>query len=447
MKVRTSLALKFTVAAAAVFLLLVAAAALMAERSRSESFCRRLRAEAVTKANLFLSGKADPQTMQRIYRNNGNFIDEVEVALYRPDFTLVYHDAAEKDIIKEDAEMVARASAEGGLYFTVGEYQCLAVPYVFEGEDYVVTAAAYDGYGLEAVRNLRLVLAVLLGAALVLLLGAGYLMARSALRPVRDVALQAEGMSAGNISRRLPQAGNDEMGELCRAFNGMLDRLEDSFEAQKMFVSNVSHELRTPLAAMTAGLEIALMKERTPDQYRKAIEEALSDSERVSSLLAGLLVLAKADYDQGCIRLSAHRLDELLLDAREAVLRANPDYRVELVFSAEPDDEQALTVEANAYLLTTAFVNLMDNNCKYSPDRTSVVKISGRTVSFSDNGCGIPEADLERIFEVFYRGSNSSGSKGHGIGLALVRKVLDLHGASVGVRSHEGAGTVFVVKF
>lgn len=107
-----------------------------------------------------------------------------------------------------------------------------------------------------------------------------------------------------------------------------------------MFVSNVSHELRTPMAALSAELDLAVQKERSPEQYQNAIHNALQDSQRVIKLIDGLLNLAKADYEPEQIKREEIRLDELLLDARELVLRAYPDFHVELVFEQEAEDDQ-----------------------------------------------------------------------------------------------------------
>lgn len=111
----------------------------------------------------------------------------------------------------------------------------------------------------------------------------------------------------------------DELGELSTAFNALLERLEVSFNSQKMFVSNVSHELRTPLAALIAELDLSLQKERSGEQYRQAMQNVLLDARRMTKLIDGLLNLAKADYQKEHIKMQEIRLDELLLDAREFI--------------------------------------------------------------------------------------------------------------------------------
>lgn len=451
MKIRTALTLKYTAVTATVFMLCMLLVYFAAERSRSKAFFHDLKSEAVTKAHLFLLDKVDAATLQSIYQNNRQFIDEVEVAVYTPDFRMLYHDAAQNDIVKEDRAMIDRIVSEREKEFYVGEYQAVGLVYTFAGKDYVVTAAAYDGYGYHNLDILRRTLVGLFVVGLSLLFVVGYLLARASLKPMREVVREAKSITASKIDRRLPVANrHDELGELSTAFNDLLDRLEVSFNAQKMFVSNVSHEMRTPLAALTAELDIALQKERSPQQYREAMANALGDAQRMAKLIDGLLNLAKADYRKEDIKMEEIRLDELLLDVREHLLRAHPDYHVELIFAQEIDDEQSITVNGNPYLLSIAFANLMENNCKYSPDRISLVQISSHqgmaSVTLTDNGGGLSETDREHLFKLFYRGERKNEADGHGIGMALAQKIVQLHRGQIAVRSELGKGTTFAVE-
>lgn len=451
MKIRTALTLKYTAVTATVFMFCLLLVYFAAERSRSKAFFHDLKSEAVTKAHLFLLDKVDAATLQSIYQNNRQFIDEVEVAVYTPDFRMLYHDAAQNDIVKESRGMIDRIVSERDKEFYVGEYQAVGLVYTFAGKDYVVTAAAYDGYGYHNLDILRRTLVVLFVVGLSLLFVVGYLLARASLKPMREVVREAESITASKIDRRLPVVNrNDELGELSTAFNDLLDRLEVSFNAQKMFVSNVSHEMRTPLAALTAELDIALQKERSPEQYREAMTNALGDAQRMAKLIDGLLNLAKADYRKEEIKMEEIRLDELLLDVREQLLRAHPDYHIELIFAQEIDDEQSITVNGNPYLLSIAFANLMENNCKYSPDRISLVQISSHqgmaSVTLTDNGGGLSETDREHLFKLFYRGERKNEADGHGIGMALAQKIVQLHRGQIAVRSELGKGTTFAVE-
>ena len=160
--------------------------------------------------------------------------------------------------------------------------------------------------------------------------------------------------------------------------------------------------------------------------------------------------LARADYLPERVKMEDVRLDELLLDAREMVLKANPDYKVELIFEGEADDDRVLTVLGNSYLLRTAFVNLIENNCKFSGDKTSLVQITFwedmSIIRFSDTGIGMTPDDREKLFSLFYRGSNKDYAPGNGIGMVLTRKIVTMHKGTIQVNSQQGEGTVFTVE-
>ena len=265
MKIKTTLTLKNTGVIAVVFLLCMSLIYLVSEHIRSNTFFHNLRSEAVTKAHLFLQDQVDAHIMQSIYLNNKEFINEVEVAVYTPDFRMLYHDAVENDIIKESPEMLTRILQEKEIEFHIGKYQAIGMVYPFQGKDYIVTAAAYDGYGHTNLLELQKTLIILFLFGLLLLFVTCYFLVRASLKPIREIVREVENITASHIDRRLPVRNEkDELGELSLAFNDLLERLEISFNAQKMFVSNVSHEMRTPLAALIAELDLALQKERSP---------------------------------------------------------------------------------------------------------------------------------------------------------------------------------------
>ena len=452
MKIRTALTLKNTCATAAVFLLCTILIYIVSEHTRSKTFFHDLRSEAITKAHLFLQNKVDPKTMQDIYLNNKEFINEVEVAIYTPDFKMLYHDAVRNDIIKENRQMISSILNKKEIDFYIGKYQGIGMLYTLSGKNYIVTAAAYDGYGYANLTKLKNTLLVLFIIGLTLLFATGYILARTALRPIREIVKEADIITASQISRRLPVKNRkDELGELSTTFNALLNRLEVSFNAQKMFVSNVSHELRTPLAALIAELDIASQKERSCQQYRTTILNALNDARRMTKLIDGLLNLAKADYQQEQIKMEHIRLDELLLDVREFILRAHPDYHVEIIFEQEEaEDDSLITVNGNHYLLSIAFSNLIENNCKYSADHSSFIQISYwdkcAVVRCSDDGMGMSDTDKQHLFKLFYRGEQEKVAEGHGIGMALSQKIIRLHRGDIAVHSEKEKGTTFIVE-
>ncbi len=451
MKIRTKLSLRYAGITAAVFTAFVLTIYIFSDKNREREFFRDLKKEAVTKTNLFLRGMVDAETMHTIYSNNREFINEVEVAVYTTDFRLLYHDALQNDLVKETPEMAAEILARGSIEFYEGPYQVIGMVYPFSEERFIVTAAAYDGYGIAKVTALKNVLILCWLAGLAVIFLAGYYLARAALSPVVGIVKKVETISGASMDQRLPVAEpKDELGELSDRFNEMLDRLEKSFEAQKMFIGNVSHELRTPLAALIAELELAGMKERTCEEYRRVIGHALDDARGLNKLISGLLDLAKANYDPARIIREEIRLDEVLLEARETILKAQPDATVDLVFEQEIEDENGITVYGNPYLLSTAFSNLIENNCKFSANRTSRVLIASEgdqaILRFTDTGIGMSEKEKEEIFVPFHRGENARYARGYGLGMPLTEKIVQMHHGTIDILSEKGEGTVFTVS-
>lgn len=425
----------------------------MSSRSREKEFYDDLRKEGVSKASLVLEGKVSAEVMHSIYKSNIEFIDEVEVAIYTKDDVLLYHDAKDIDIVKETPELLDRIKGSSvDIRFFEGRYQAVGFLFHYNQADYVVTAAAYDGYGYIKLRNLAVSLFVLCLVSIILSFVIGYYLAKRALKPVSDISDKMKNITAKHLNLRLSQYNeNDEFGELADSFNKALDIIEHSFESQKMFVSNVSHELRTPISVLVGGIDLALLKDRTIEEYKETLTSARDDIKKLIRLLNGLLDLAKASYDERKISFGDVRIDEVLLDAREFVLQGNPSYSIDLQFDQPMGGAEEVTIKGNEYLLRIAFANLMENNCKFSENNTSSVRISCRdkqiSLSFSDEGIGIPEDELHEIFTPFFRGRNKNYQEGNGIGLALVSRVITLHKGALDVCSEVGEGTRFLVRF
>lgn len=420
-------------------------------RQREEEYFKRLRQLAITKANLLLGAHVEPSVLQLIYQSSLNTLPQEEVAIYDTAFHLLYHDAMNIDRVKETRGMIDSIIGLSELHFYVEDLQAIGFVYRFEDKIYVITAAAKDGYGLSKLKTLRIALVLGFTSAILLTVMAGSFFSGRVLRPVSEMVEKVEAITASNLDMRIGAGnGKDEMAELAQTFNRMLDRLENSFNAQKDFVSNISHELRTPLAAIIAELEVSAIRERTNEEYRTMSLLILADARKVSRLSNDLLDLAKASYDQSGITFKEARLDEVLLDATQWVLKLNPGYRIELIFEKEPEEHEGMSINGNEYLLKVAFANLIENACKFSGNHHCVVTISvdrkNPVLRFSDTGVGISPEDLDNIFTPFFRGGNKKYVEGNGIGLSLTAKIMQLHQGSVSVKSTIGVGTTITVQ-
>lgn len=452
MKIRSKIAIRYATVTAILMLIFAAFIYFFSAQDREKEFFDDLKKEGISKANLFFEAKATAEVMHSIYKNNIIYIDEVEVAIYDKNYELLYHDAKDIDIVKETPQLLDKIwSTERSLRFYESEYQAIGFLFTHQNSSYIVTAAAYDGYGYAKLTNLAINLLALSIISIILSFIIGYFLAKRALMPVAQISDRMKDITANNLHLRLLNYNeNDEFGELASSFNRALDIIESSFNSQKMFVSNVSHELRTPLATLIGEIDLALLKDRTPEEYKTTLISSRQDTNRLITLLNGLLDLAKASYDEQKISLNIVRIDEILLDAREFVLRGNPDYTIELLFNQEIEDDSEITIKGNEYLLRMAFVNLIENNCKFSNNKTSSVRISyfdsKITLQFADSGIGIPKNELEAIYTPFFRGENKGFTQGNGIGMALVKRVITLHKGQIEIHSVVGEGTIFTVQ-
>ncbi|HLV40635.1 MAG TPA: HAMP domain-containing sensor histidine kinase [Brumimicrobium sp.] len=452
MKIRTQLTVLFTILTATILLAFAFVIYYSAKESREKEFYTSLKKEGVTKANLIFDAKVDAKTLQDIYRTNRKLLNEVEVAIYDTNFQMVYHDAVELDMVKETPEMIDEIIEKGDLQFYVKDWQVIGMPYIYNGKTYIITAAAYDQYGYNKLYNLYRTIFIVLIISIVFVYVAGRYFSKRAFKPVLEMTDKARLISATNLDLRLAtNASKDELSNLAFTFNEMLNRLENSFEAQKSFVSNISHEIRTPLAAIITELELSINKERSIDEYKLAIQNALSDARKLARLSTSLLDFAKASYDPSEIAFKSTRIDEVLLDARLQVQQSHPEYKIDIHFDGDFESDDQISIRGNEYLLQTAFVNLFENGCKFSENKQSTVSIffDKKVISleFSDQGIGISSDGLKNIFMPFYRGENKTFAEGNGIGLSLTKKIIELHKGEIEVTSIVGEGTKFRITF
>jgi signal transduction histidine kinase len=451
MQIKTRLTLLFTSLIAALLLVFTIMVYFTSSETREYEYFKRLKQQASTKANLLFDTKIAPDVLQLIYKKAPNALFQEEVAIYDTAFHLLYHDAVEIDKVKETKGMIDSIVSLKEIQFYLNDLQVVGFLYEHDNKQYIITAAAIDEYGYAKLNALRNTLIITFLISIIVMFFVGQFLAKQSLRPVSAIIEKVKNITANNLDLRINEGNRkDEIASLAITFNEMLNRLENSFDAQKQFVSNISHELRTPLTAMLAELQLTAQKERSVEEYRQANQHIISDTQKLIRLSNSLLDFAKANYDETEISFKDIRLDEVLLDARSDVLHHQPGYKVNIVFEKEIENDNYISVKGNEYLLKTAFINLMENGCKFSADAQSTVFISYDDkkiiIRFADNGVGINGEDLQNIFTPFYRGENKKFVSGNGIGLALTQRIIKLHNGNISVSSKENEGTAFIIE-
>ncbi|MBK7810688.1 MAG: HAMP domain-containing histidine kinase [Saprospiraceae bacterium] len=278
----------------------------------------------------------------------------------------------------------------------------------------------------------------------------GFWYTSHSLRPFKILNEQVDQILPSSLEVRLEENKNgDEISHLISTFNKMLDRIQEAFAYQRNFISNVAHELKNPISVMTSQLDILLQnKSRPEEEYREVAKSVLQDCFRLSDITDNLLQLARIHTNNGILTTESCRIEELLMDSRSQILRSRPECKIYLNYSVIPSNEELLYIVGNRSLLCSAFMNIMDNCCKFSSDQSAFVEMiipeSGpRKIVIKDNGPGIEESELSQIFKPFYRDVRTRNKQGTGIGLAVVDSVIKLHHIKLEIQSKIGIGTEF----
>ena len=291
------------------------------------------------------------------------------------------------------------------------------------------------------------------GALLALALGLGFIastlvaitVTKQGLRPLAEMRHALERVQPAHLSERIePAQWPRELQPVVTAFDGMLDRLEDSFTRLSQFSADLAHELRTPIGNMLGETQVALTRERSSEEYRSTIESTAAECERLSGIIDNLLFLARAESAEQQTERSLFN-GRAALEKIAAFYQASAEERhIGMTCSGEAK------IFADPILFNRAIGNLVDNALRFTPDGGSIrIAIrdlrSGAEISVSDTGSGIAPEHLPHVFHRFYRADPSRSSAGTGLGLALVKSIVDLHGGSAAIESEVGRGSTVVL--
>ena len=295
--------------------------------------------------------------------------------------------------------------------------------------------------------QLQLVMLLAVPVFLGLAVFGSYFLAKLALRPIDHITETAVSLGAGNLSRRITGIeSRDEVGRLAGAFNGMLARLEESFQREKQFTSDASHELRTPVSVIMAYAEN--LTAHAPDQEtEKQAAAILLESRRMHSIIAQLLALTRGCEGKYRLEREEVSLSEMVSDVLAELTEEAAAGGIRLAGQVPPE----IRLSADQSLMTQLLLNLVENGIKYGKAGGTVTvwaqEQDGHTLlTIQDDGIGIGETDLPRIFGRFYRADQARDRSGSGLGLSIVKWIVELHGWTIQVVSELGKGTRFMIK-
>ncbi len=339
-----------------------------------------------------------------------------------------------------------QASAPDGRNY---RFASLVVKTSGNGDDIVLHLARPMDALTDLLREYRSIYLFSVPLILAVSVPVGWFLAGRALRPFEQIAKTAEQITSTNLSTRIvSRHAEEEVQRLVQAFNAMVGRLNESFQQMRKFNADAAHELRTPLAILQGENEIALRSPGVPEEIQSVLTSNLEELGRLTRMVNDMLTLAEADAGGQVLNLKPVRLVPLLGDLVEQMRVLALDRNISLSLLESPD----VVVEADSLWLSRALLNLLDNAIKYSKDNGKIEvwvreDHNSACLGIRDDGIGIAPEDLPHIFDRLYRAdpARTRSSGGAGLGLALVKWIVEVHRGQVSVRSEVDKGTVFEV--
>ena len=314
-------------------------------------------------------------------------------------------------------------------------------------EGYLLLAKSFED-SRELLDNLRNVLLLIYPLILVsLYLSMRYLAGKS-IEPLEKISLKTNQITQQNLNERVPETGtNDEIGQLTRAINSLLGRLEQAMQREKQFTSDASHELRTPLAVLRGTLEVLIRKPRSAEEYETKVKTALMSIDRMSAMLDQLLALARVENGKNLVKEEL----ELITFLEELADKITEEQAHSIQFQSLVG--VPIYVATHEKSLEMILQNLLENAVKYSKNGGEVFLRVGKEkeafIEVVDSGTGIASEYLEQIFDPFFRVQEAldHGIPGTGLGLAIVKKLAQESSIRLSVSSEKGRGSTFRLDF
>lgn len=419
-----------------------------------ENFYRRLNNRAETVANWLsqtIENHENIHLLERLLKSRKDQMPSEEILIYNPknELVFIFNNNVYEAI---DTTRLEQIKLQGKSEFMVDDFKAVGMLYQTSPQAYVIVALARDEYAMVFLKQMRWMMLALIVISLFLVTIIGWVYARKTLEPIENISQELSRIFPRNTNLRLSKFDSDnEISQLSETINQLLDRVEEGIHLQQMFIANVSHELQNPLTSISSQLEVSLLNERTNTNYKHTIQSVLEDTTDLIELVQNLLNLSRSDGDINQLLVEKVRIDDIIWEVHDMVTSNNPHYKVEVHFTALPEEPEHLCIAGSYALLKIALYNLVENACKFSSDNQAFISLSAsakqKKIYVKDNGIGLSKEEIDKIFQPFYRSEKSAAIKGYGIGLSLVDRIVKIHKGKIEVNSRLNKGTNFKITF
>lgn len=444
MKIRERLSISFSIVASLSLLIFSLTTYFFFSQYRKSEFNNRLRQRIEVTEKMFLEkDNFSSQAFQTIQEQFLNKLPE------ETEEVLLLTDSFKHQLVQSYPDEFLNALIENkASVFEQGERQGAGRIFHVQGKDYLVLLTAVDHTGIKLMDHFLSIISMGLGICILAIIGVSYLVSARILHPISNKIQMANSISASNLHERLAvKDPGDELDQLARSFNNLLDRVAEAFETQRSFIDSASHEIRNPLTSIIGETDYALQRERTKEEYVQSLKSVSEEADRLNTLVNSLLKLSSISSKKASFSTETFSIADVLASAKEKLDFLNPLNKVEL----DCNEEGGSLIKGNKHLLETGFINLMDNASKFSSNGSVTVKVLREvpdkiTTVITDQGIGIPPDDIAKVTQPFHRAHNARKIAGIGIGIPLTSKIIELHGGTLHFSSELNKGTTVRVR-
>ncbi len=416
---------------------------------REEEFQQRQKAK-ITSTLQYLSTveQMESDILSALDRVSIERIYDEKILIFNRDAELIY-ESLDDTAIPYYAEILAKLSPakpwleqKDGLYDVIGMYLELG------GEAYYGISKAYDEFGYSKLNYLRTVFVINFLIISAIIISVSFYLSRRLSRPIAAIAETIDNYNVESDTAPIEvEDSNREIDVLVKRFNELMERMQKAFSFQKHAVHHISHELKTPVAILVSNFE-RMESESDVKRLKEMLKNQKQDTKALSTIIDALLEISKAESG-GKVSMQELRVDELLFDTAEDLQALHPDFTFTIDYSDAHMQEKKLRARANPTLLKSAFTNLMFNCIQYSEEDHASISILPKAdsieIHFKNRGPTISPKERSFLFQHFFRGENSKGKHGFGLGLVFIHKIMKLHHGSVDY-SIESGSNVFSIR-
>ncbi|MFN1216867.1 ATP-binding protein [Chryseobacterium kwangjuense] len=436
MSLKRKIALTISIAFSLLFAMVMAVIYLSFNDFRRDEFKERFR-QRLEFTSHFISRSKDFEEEAPIFfnENSDNILLNETILIFNADKELIYSTIKDRNVVWDNA-LLKELDEKKLIYTEKTVPEIYAALRNINGENYYILTSAFDTNGKSKLEYLKyLLITAYVMSTLLIGFFSYYFMGRF-LRPLEDLNTEISEVTAHKLTTQIPvQQSDDEINVLAKSFNTMIARLNDVFQSQKDFTASASHEIRTPITRMAFQLENLIKFEDHSPETLTSLKQIQRDVYQLSDLTNSLLLLTKFDKENIQSIYEEVRIDEVIFEAFEAVEKSYPSLKMDFLISEDTSENGLLTISGIQSLLVIVFINLLKNAAVYSDDTEVNILITETshylTVDVTSHGSTIPVEEQPKLFEAFMRGNNSQNISGSGLGLRIVKRILEYHGADI----------------